>query len=342
MNGQVFTCIDSCEVNDMRKQQLWTGLGAFTGMLVLILDGKTALEGAQQGVDLCLKTVIPSLFPFFLLSILLTGSILGTDLPLLRPIGKLFRIPNGAESILVSAILGGYPAGAQCVSEAYHSGQIRKTDAERMLAFCNNAGPAFLFGMVASAFPQKWMACSLWGIHLVSAFLVSRLFSASTEPMPLNRKAPVSLSAAMTSAVKVMACVCGWVILFRVLITFLNRWFLWLLPMEARTALTGLLELSNGCCELMAIKDLPARYIICSGLLAFGGLCVTMQTLSVAKELSLRQYFLGKLLQTVFSLILASAIVYQQWVFSAGLLLFFLLYPQKMRKKSGNPNPLGV
>ena len=42
------------------------------GMLVLILDGKAALLGAQAGVELCLNTVIPSLFPFFVLSVLLT------------------------------------------------------------------------------------------------------------------------------------------------------------------------------------------------------------------------------------------------------------------------------
>ena len=51
----------------MRKKQLWTGIAASMGMLVLILDGKTALEGARQGIELCLRTVVPSLFPFFLL-----------------------------------------------------------------------------------------------------------------------------------------------------------------------------------------------------------------------------------------------------------------------------------
>ena len=42
-------------------------------MLALILDSKTALLGAQSGLDLCVRTVIPSLFPFFVISILLTA-----------------------------------------------------------------------------------------------------------------------------------------------------------------------------------------------------------------------------------------------------------------------------
>ena len=52
-------------VIDMKsRNQLWTGLTGAAGMLVLILDAKTALAGAKEGIQLCLYTVIPSLFPF--------------------------------------------------------------------------------------------------------------------------------------------------------------------------------------------------------------------------------------------------------------------------------------
>lgn len=326
----------------MRKQQLWTGFGASVGMLILILDGKTALEGAQQGVSLCLKTVIPSLFPFVLMSILLTGTFLGTDIPVLHPLGKLLHIPRGAESILISAFLGGYPVGAQSIAEAYRTGQLKKADAERMLAFCNNAGPSFLFGMVTSMFPRKWMVWALWEIHIVSALLVSALFPAKEGQVKLRTPHTPSLSSAMTSSIKVMVGICGWVVLFRIFITFLSRWILWLLPTAAQVAVTGLLELSNGCCELAAVQNIPLRFLLCSGILAFGGLCVMMQTSSVTKGLSLRQYFLGKILQTIFSLLLAGIVVYQLWEVAVGLVLFFLFFPQKIRKKSGNPQTVGV
>lgn len=326
----------------MGKQRLWTGVGASLGMLVLILDGKTALEGAQQGIDLCLRTVVPSLFPFFLLSILLTGAFLGSNLPVLRPLGRLFGIPGGAESILISAFLGGYPVGAQSVAAAYRAGQLDKSEAERMLAFCSNAGPAFLFGMAASLFPRKWMAWALWGIHFLSAFLVSRLFPGPETAVRLESGKPVSLPAAMTASVRIMAAVCGWVILFRVLIAFLSRWILWLLPTAVQVAIMGMLELSNGCCALGAVPDISLRFVICSVILAFGGLCVSMQTMSVTKGLSLSRYFAGKLLQTVFSLILAAAVVWQLWAAAGGLTLFFLIFPEKIRKKGGNPLAAGV
>lgn len=106
----------------MKRRNFWTGICVSLGMLALILDGRTAIEGARQGIGLCLRTVIPSLFPFFVLSILLTSSLLGSSLIVLRPLGRLFGMPEGAESLLIPAFLGGYPVGAQNVAAAFRSG----------------------------------------------------------------------------------------------------------------------------------------------------------------------------------------------------------------------------
>ena len=315
----------------MKRKQLWTGICVCFGMLALILDGKTAIEGARQGIELCLRTVIPSLFPFFVLSILLTSSLLGSALPVLRPLGRLFGIPEGAESLLIPAFLGGYPVGAQSAAAAFYSGRLSKTEAERLLCFCSNAGPAFLFGMVSSMFPRRWMAWALWGIHISGALFASLLIPGrDITPVKLTNANPHSPASALNAALGVMASVCGWVVLFRVLLAFLKRWFFWILPTAAQVAVTGLLELSNGCCELLAIADVPARFCICSGILAFGGLCVTMQTVSVTRGLSLRPYFLGKLLQTLFSVALAALMAYGVWLpFGVLSILALVLKVQK-------------
>ena len=326
----------------MRKQQLMSGIGASIGILILILDGKTAVSGGQAGVDLCLRTVIPSLFPFFLLSIILTNAFMGSPLPLLRPLAKLFSIPNGAESILVCALFGGYPVGAQCISQAYREGQISRNDAQRMLAYCNNAGPAFLFGMIGGIFPDKWTSWILWSIHLISALLVATLFPGHSDSVNTPKKIPISVSQAMVSAIKAMAHVCGWVILFRVIIAFLQRWILWILPMGLQVMITGLLELANGCCSLSSIDSVSVRFVLCSGMLAFGGVCVTMQTISVVNGLSVKYYFVGKGLQTVFSLLLAAGWIWLPQAILPAILLFILLISRKNRKYSRNPAKVGV
>ena len=72
------------------------------GLLILILDASTAIKGVREGIDLCIRTVIPALFPFFVLSPMLTGAVTGVRIPALRFLG----CPEGAESIYLIGLLG--------------------------------------------------------------------------------------------------------------------------------------------------------------------------------------------------------------------------------------------
>lgn len=301
-------------------RKLRTGILAAIGLLALILDTKTALQGASDGLQLCIRTVMPSLFPFFVLSNLLTSTLTGQPIPLLRPLWRVFGIVPGSESLLLIGMLGGYPAGAQCVTQA----NLPRWDAERMLSFCNLAGPAFLFGIVAGKFSNRNAAWFLWGIHILSALFTAILLPGrSTQSVTLKPKEALSLTEAVQRSLRTMVGICGWIVLFRVLIAFANRWILWLLPIPLQVAITGFLELSNGCCDLGRIQDENLRFIISAGMLAFGGLCVTMQTASVTEDLSLKTYLAGKIIQVLFSILLACLILAKQ--FQIPLLLWILL-----------------
>lgn len=280
------------------------GAGAAIAMLILILDGRCALYGAAEGLELCIRTVIPSLFPFFILSIGLVGSWTGLSIAPLRLLGKILHIPSGVESILIPGFLGGYPVGAQAIAECYHRNQITADTAERLSAFCNNAGPAFIFGIVSQFFPSTKYCWILWGVHIVSAVFVATVLPKPkrSDPSAMSVKA-LTLSEIMNRALRATATVCGWVILFRVILTFLDRWVLWLLPVPLRPLVIGIIELTNGCCALADTTQLGLRMIIASGILALGGFSVWMQTASVLSGLSVKTFICGKILHAVFSVI---------------------------------------
>lgn len=325
----------------MRKQNL-PAMFAGIGFLILILDTKTALSGAAQGITICLQTLIPSLFPFLFLSVFLTSSLLGRSIRMLRPIGRLLRIPSGAESILLIGMLGGYPIGAQCVAQAVRSGSISRENGKRMLAFCSNAGPAFLFGIGSRLFKEVWMCWTLWAIHIIAALLVGILTpGGDTRPTTLTVKASPGASAGLRQALQIMATVCGWVVLFRVLLAFCQRWFLWLLPIWSQLLISGLLELANGCCALAQIEDVTLRFMLCSVFLGFGGLCVTMQTFSVCDGIDSAWYLPGKLLQTVFSILIASMVISREMALPGAMAIAvlcggILFFQRKATKKDSN------
>ncbi len=278
---------------------------AATAMGILILDTKTALVGAAAGVKLCLEVLIPSLFPFFVVSILLSSSLMGLKFKWLQPICRLLGVPASGEYLVLLGILGGYPTGAQSIAQAQRAGQLSRADARRMLAFCCNAGPSFLFGIGARLFTRGWICWALWGIHLLSAFLVGLMTPGSGQKRINTKKiTSVTLPAALKSAVEVMGLVCGWVVLFKVLLTFAQRWFLWLLPLPGQVIFSGLLELSNGCCSLLELENTGLKMLLCSGFLSFGGLCVTLQTRSVAMGADTSLYLPGKATQAALSMLL--------------------------------------
>lgn len=316
----------------MALGQHLSGIASLAGILILILDGKTALMGARAGIELCLRSVIPALFPFFVLSALLIRS--GSTLPLPGRLGKFLGIPTGMERVLIPAFLGGYPVGAQSVTQAYHSGRLSKPEAERLLAFCSNAGPAFLFGVIGQLLPGGHTALALWCIHIAGAVAAARCFPGASTAREPGLYPEVPQKDGLSGAIATMGTVCGWIILFRILIAFLDRWFLWLVPAEVRVAVIGMLELTNGCCELTTIGSFPMRFILCSGMLAMGGICVTMQTVSVTKGLSLHWYCLGKLVQLFVSLILSAGFAYRSILPLSGLLFLWPVRKIKIRGRN--------
>ena len=282
----------------MTKRKFITLILSASAFLALILDCKTGFSSAREGLILCTSTLIPSMFPFFVLSILLTNSMAGHRMRFLRPVATLCRIPEGAESLLAIGLLGGYPVGAQNVISAYRQGILSQEDTQRMIAFCNNAGPAFLFGYLGTVFENPIYPWMIWIIHIVSALFVGWIlpFGTTKSAIVPSRKS-VSLSQALNQALRIMGQVCGWVILFRVLIGFLERWLFWAIPKSLSIFLTGLLELSNGCIQLTTFPSNGLRMVMASTFLSFGGICVLMQTHSIAGSFPIPMYLPGKALQ---------------------------------------------
>lgn len=306
----------------MRRNRTW--ILAALGMLVLILDTKTGIIGAGEAISYCLLTVIPSLFPFFMLSILLTSSLSGSSSKFLLPISRLLRIPKGSESLFLIGLLGGYPTGAQVIADQYQHGTLTKQQAKRMMGFCSNAGPAFLFGMIGPCFQNPIVPWVLWGIHIFSAILTGVLLPGGTRTQIIPREnKSTSINAAFNRSLRIMANVCGWIVLFRAIIAFMQRWIFWIFPETVQYGIIGVLELANGCSFLPQIKSESIRFILCSGILSFGGLCVAMQTASVAAPVGMGMYLPGKCLQTLVSLWLAS--LAQIFLYQSNYTLFLCI-----------------
>lgn len=329
----------------MRRTNAWSLIFGFVGMLVMILDGQTAVSGVQAGVELCLKSLIPALFPFFVLSALITSSLAGYPVGVLKAVCRFCRMCPGAESFLAVGILGGYPVGAANIAGAQSKGQLSQEEAERMAVFCNNAGPSFLFGMLGPMFPDRKWIWLLWAIQICASILTGYLLpGGGSHPIIPPTSSPPSLSECLNRSIKSMALVCGWVVLFRMILEFLQLWILWLFPLSVQIVLTGLLELANGCLTLSNVESSSLRFLLAGIMLSMGGFCVWMQTKAVFPQLHLSRYIAGRIMHcficfllTLLALPALSEIrmnsIVPLWMI-AGIVGFFLFMILRKRKKA--------
>ena len=294
----------------------------------LVLWPQQSMEAAATGLGLCGNVIIPSLFPFFVLSGLVV------ELGLAGYVGRalegimypLFRVPGSCASALALGFIGGYPVGARTAIGLYEKGLCSKTEAERLLAFCNNSGPAFILGVVgAGVFCDSRVGVLLYLAHALASVcvgLVFRFYKAS-EGRGKSSKSVRSdiraqrLSTAFTETVKNSFLstlnICAFVVFFTVVIRMLTA--SGILPALAkglgvllaplgmteewgRRLLTGVLEVSSGVWSLTGEGSLSGRLSMAAFMLGWAGISVHCQVLSFlgGSGLSVGTYLTGKTL----------------------------------------------
>ena len=119
-------------------------------MVLLLWRSAVAAEAVRRGLTLCARSVIPALFPYFVVSGLFIslGFADGVGRRLEPLTRRLFGVGGAGASAFFLGLLGGYPVGGRTVGQLYRAGRLSKNEAERLLAFCNNAGPSFILGVV--------------------------------------------------------------------------------------------------------------------------------------------------------------------------------------------------
>lgn len=311
--------------------------------VMLLLYPQNCLDGARAGLDLWLRAVLPSLFPFMAASfLLLETGIVRFAAHIFAPLTRrLLGVPGESAYIFLASAMSGYPVGARLAGEMYAAGQLSGDDAGRIVRFTSVTGPVFLTGAVGTGMlgaPEAGL--HLAAAHYLAALLVGIVFfclerrrSVRPEPrktswreaarhlrrdvaacLPLGEMLTRSIEKSLLTLLRIG----GFIILFSVVLEMMDVTgvmgilsFLYA-PMNGlagldraatEAILAGGLEISTGCART-ALLDLPmtAKLVLVSGIVAFGGLCVHMQTTSVlaACGLKCRRFVLAKSLHGFF------------------------------------------
>lgn len=274
-----------------------TTLLLLLSMIFLILDSRCAADSAREALILCGRTLIPSLFPLFVLGGMLVPALAQIRIP------GLSRILGFPEGYFLLGLLGGYPLGAACIARAAQRGELRSQDAERITGLCSLCGPGFLFGVVGTLL-SPGAAAVIFILQLETALLTAALWPGAAGIQSPALTEAVSLSDALNKAVRSILTVCGWVTLAAVAAGFLRRWVFPFLPEGIAVVLTGLMELTNG---ILAAGNLGknARFLLCALFASFGGISVLLQIRGVSPGIRMGQCIGQKTVHAVITTALA-------------------------------------
>ncbi len=121
-------------------------------LIFIVLYPAEIIDASREGLYLWFNNVFPSLFPFSVISQLLLGlgtvNFLGTLFePLMRP---LLNVPGEGALCFSIGITSGYPMGAKLIASLRGLKSCTRYEAERLMSFCNSAGPLFIIGVVGT------------------------------------------------------------------------------------------------------------------------------------------------------------------------------------------------
>ena len=284
--------------------------------LLMMYSGDTA-GAVRRGITLCVTSVVPSLFPmlFFSQYVVKSGAAEMAGSLLRKPTGLLFGLPGVCGVALLTAFVGGYPAGARAAETLVDEGKITRREGERLadIAFC--AGPGFAIGMIgASVYKNKSVGLLILTAQAFSCIIIgigSRFLARGYSAPPKNRNQTTDIarnpeafvqSAADTAAT--MLHMCSFIILFQVITSLLgstgvNNMFgrlteqiglgnfgNILLPCTVEVTAGSMLSVSEG---------IPFTAFVAG----FGGLSVHFQNFAICRTIRPRKaiYFLTRIIQ---------------------------------------------
>lgn len=118
----------------------------------IVFFPSASAAGAFKGLMLSGNVLIPSLFPFMVLSAWATKTgLFSGGGRFSRFAVAVFNLPTSALTPLLSGWLCGYPAGARAAVGEYEAGRLTKAETERLLTFCVCVSPQFAVGALGAS-----------------------------------------------------------------------------------------------------------------------------------------------------------------------------------------------
>lgn len=300
-----------------------------TGFIfIFVYNLENCIDAALIGVNLVVKTIIPTIFPFSVIcNLLISYDGVGLYSKILGPIiCKPLKLSKSSSFPIVASFLSGYPLGCKYCCDLYSLGYINRSEFERLLNIASNASPMFIIGSIGATMLGD---IRLGFILLISNYLSSIIVgiltinnsktSSTWKKLPennINVNFGSALKSALDNGINTTLQVGAFVVLFSIIISIIKNntyisivfynieEFLNLPKYSIYGLFLGSVEFTNGCKLITTLPlTLPFKLAIISFICSFSGLSVIAQISSFVYkyDISIAKYSFIKFIQGVIS-----------------------------------------
>lgn len=296
------------------------GIGIVVLFAVMLISPKAVFNGASEGLLLWFQIILPTLFPFILITNLLlyTDSIHYISNAVGPVLCRLFKVSENGSFAVIVGFLCGYPMGAKVTADLITSGYVTENEGRYLLSFCNNTSPVFILNFIVwkTLEREELIVPSLLillGTPMLLSFVFRRLYLKGQKTFTDLKKAGHSkngwsfriMDTCIMDSFETITKVGGYIILFSVILALIQS-MPWQIPFLQY--LLPSLEVTNGIVLIgKSFVPLSVQYPAILALTAFGGFCAVAQTQCMIQKttLSIVPYILEKLATAVVTSIIA-------------------------------------
>ena len=294
-------------------------------LFLFLYDPAASSEQLYRSLGLCAGAIVPSLFPFMVISEIFVRS--GT-VPFLSPVlegisRKLFGVTGTGGAAAVLGAVCGFPVGAKVAATLYESELITSDEAERIVGFGSlPSAPFVIFAIGEKLFGSMRIGLFIYASVVASALICGALSARGRRKIHSIQK-PIALPANMpptvdiftesvASAASAVIKICAYVSFFGAAVGGLSSITARLSPIF-RAAAFSFLELSGGAAACSSLKDNRLGIVIASAAAGWSGLSVLCQIRSVTRTargvISMKPYILMKAFSALFCALSAAVCV---------------------------------
>lgn len=134
IQGEKNEYLQQAKVKKSHGKLLAMALSLLFFLLLLMFPAQSS-KGTLQGINLCIETLLPSLFPFMFVSALFSSSVStkNNHKKLDCFFQKVLEIDFSCVQSLLLAAFGGYPVGAVTVNNLYKKGVLTEKQSRFMI-----------------------------------------------------------------------------------------------------------------------------------------------------------------------------------------------------------------